>query len=71
MNLSLDCIHLSTANAMDYWFIHAKDRIWDRPLVLATYSSKEKRDKVFQHIVTACSKEFTVIELPQDNEVVL
>ena len=71
MNLSLDHIHLSTSVSSNCWSIRARDSLWNRPVELAVYSSKEKRNRVFADIVTACSKGFAVVELPPDDEVIL
>lgn len=71
MNLSLDHIHLSTAVSPNCWSIRARDSLWNRPVELAVYSSKEKCNRVFADIVTACSKGFAVVELPPDDEVIL
>ena len=69
MNLSLDNVHLSTAETANCWVIRARDSLWDRPVELAEYSTKEKCENVFADIVMACRKEFKVVELPPDDEV--
>lgn len=71
MNLSLDNVHLSTAKTANCWVIRARDSLWDRPVELAEYSTKEKCENVFADIVMACRKEFKVVELPKDKDVVV
>ena len=69
-NLAFDQVHISTGRGIDGYTIVARDSFYGRPIILATYSTKEKCKAVFDAILVFCnSTKNRVITLPEEDEV--